>query len=66
MSKANYIFLTLLNPALGGAAKPHLTERKLFFSRTYEQRELVVLNPCEMAALRPLREAKDFTGLKIS
>ncbi len=32
MSKANYIFLTLLNPAVGGAAQPHLTGCKLFLN----------------------------------
>ncbi len=64
MSEANYKYFIphhfcFPNGKSGGGCK-------LFFSRTYEQRELVVLNPCEMAALRPLREAKDFTGLKIS
>ena len=32
MSEVNYTFLTLLNPAVGGAAEPHLTGCKKLVS----------------------------------
>ena len=32
MNVVNYNFVTLLNPAVGGAAKPHLTGCKLFLN----------------------------------